>query len=81
MNKGNKNMEEEIVDFIVAPYALADVLLALHNSGVREIYVTMSDDDIVIRIPKDRLEKAVYDIKDNKTNDSCCNEINCNIND
>lgn len=75
MNIGSKKMEEEIVDFVIAPYALADVILALHNSGVREIYVTMNDDDIVIRIPKDKLEKAVYDIKDSGINNSCCNEI------
>ena len=70
-----KNVKEEIVDFVVSPYALADVILALHNSGVQEIYVTMSEDDIVIRIPKDKLEKAVYDIEDNKIYDSCCNGI------
>lgn len=73
--ENTKNVKEKIVDFVVSPYALADVILALHNSGVQEIYVTMSDDDIVIRIPKDRLERAVYDIKDNVINDSCCNGI------
>ena len=67
--------EEIVVDFVVSPYALADVILALHNSGVQEIYVTMSDGDMLIRIPKDKLEKAVYDIKDNIINDSCCNGI------
>lgn len=75
MNKENKNREEEIVDFVVAPYALADVLLALHNDEVKEIYVTKSDNDIIIRIPKERLEKSVYHIKENSINESCCDGI------
>lgn len=74
-DKESKNTKEEIVDFVVAPYALADVLLALHNDGVKEIYVTKSDNDIIVRIPKERLEKSVYHIKENGINESCCNGI------
>ncbi len=66
-------MEKEIVSFCVTPYALSDVLLALHNNGVREIYLTKCDDEIWIRIPKERLERAVYPIKENIINDCCCN--------
>lgn len=77
-DKESKNTKEEIVDFVVAPYALADVLLALHNDGVKEIYVTKSDNDIIVRISKERLEKSVYHIKENRTNESCCNEIQKN---
>lgn len=58
-------MEKEIVTFCVTPYALADVLLALHNNNVKEIYVTKCDNDLYIRIPKERIERAVYPIKEN----------------
>lgn len=57
-------MEKEIITFCVTPYALADVLLALHNNNVKEIYITKCDNDLYIRIPKERVERAVYPIKE-----------------
>jgi len=67
-------MEKEIVTFCVAPYALADTLLALHNNGVKEIYLTKCDNDLYVRIPKERLERAVYPIKENIINECNCNK-------
>ena len=58
-------MEKEIVTFCVTPYALANVLLALHNNNVKEIYITKCDNDLYIRIPKERIERAIYPIKEN----------------
>ena len=68
-------MSKEMVTFCVTPYALADTLLALHNNNVKEIYLTKCDNDLYIRIPKERLERAVYPIKENIINEcACCNK-------
>jgi hypothetical protein len=67
-------MSKEIVTFCVTPYALADTLLALYNNGVKEIYLTKCDNDLYIRIPKERLERAVYPIKENIINEC----VRCN---
>lgn len=53
-------MTNEYIDFEVSPYALADVLLALHNSKIYEVCVTKEDGNIHIRIDKRILEKNYY---------------------
>lgn len=46
------NARETYVDFAFAPYALADILYALDNSGVKDFAITKEDNDLHIRIPK-----------------------------
>lgn len=53
-------MNKEYIDFTVVPYALADVLLALNNCGIKDFAVTKEDNDLHIRIDKEKVEKAVY---------------------
>lgn len=61
MNKTVK--DKEYIDFPVSPYALADVLLALDNEGIKEYWVTKEDNDLHIRIEKDCLREKVYKVK------------------
>lgn len=57
-------MNKEYIDVAVVPYALADTLLALYNCNVKEIVITKEDNDIHIRIDKQKVEKSVYGIID-----------------
>lgn len=52
--------EKEYIDILVAPYCLPKLLLALHNQGVRGIWVTQVDDHLMIRLEKDHVERIVY---------------------
>ena len=52
--------DHQYIDFLVAPYALCDTLLALHNSNVKDFAVTKEDNDLHIRIDVEYLEKIVY---------------------
>lgn len=51
---------EEIISFKIAPYSLANILLALNISGINDFAITKEDDDLVIRIRRKTLENAVY---------------------
>lgn len=45
---GNKSLPE-YYEFKVAVYALSDCIVALTNSGAKEIAVTKCDDSLVVR--------------------------------
>lgn len=53
-------MEEQYIDFIIAPYCLAKLLWALDLNKIYLFYITQVDDDLMVRIPKSYLEKIVY---------------------
>ena len=55
---------KEYIDFGITPYALPMILLALHNAGIYQYFITQEDNDLHIRIEKDYLFKKVYHIKD-----------------
>ena len=58
--KGNK---KEYIDFGIAPYALPMILLALHNAGIEQYFITQEDNDLHIRINADYLFDNVYHVK------------------
>ena len=60
-------MKNDIIDFIIAPYALADILLALNTCGVKKFAVTKEDRDLHIRVERRELSEAAY--KDNDGTD------------
>lgn len=66
--------DNEYIDFMVTSYALCDILVALHNSNVKEFAVTKEDNDLHIRIDAEYLKSIVYKIKkfENLCNE-CCN--------
>ena len=45
---GNRHLPE-YYEFTVAEYALSDCIVALTNSGAKEIAVTKCDDSLVVR--------------------------------
>lgn len=55
-NNRETSARETYIDFAFAPYALADILYALDNSGIKDFAITKSDNDLHIRIPKSHLE-------------------------
>jgi len=65
--------KKEYIDFGVSPYALPDVLLALHNHRVRDFFITKEDDELHIRIDKDVLNRAVYP----HTREVCVDNCSC----
>lgn len=64
------DMENEYIDFTVAPYALAHVLKALYICKIYNYAVTLEDNDLVIRISVKEIKKIVYKIKDKEY--LCC---------
>ena len=54
---------KEYIDFGITPYALPMILLALHNAGIYQYFITQEDNDLHIRIEKDYLFKKVYHTK------------------
>lgn len=68
-----KMKDKEYIDFMVIPYALPKVLLALNDEGVKDITVTQQDNDLHIRLDKDDVEEVVYNLKKVYKNDTCCN--------
>lgn len=57
-------MSDKMRDFYVAPYALVDVIRALNNEGIYSIWVTKSDNDLLVRWrqdDEDRKYKKNYD--------------------
>lgn len=69
----HKMKDKEYIDFMVIPYALPKVLLALNDEGVKDITVTQQDNDLHIRLDKDDVEEVVYNLKKVYKNDTCCN--------
>jgi len=54
--------EERYIDFIIAPYCLGELLLALDNCDISIFYITLVDNDLMVRIPKSHLEKVVHHV-------------------
>lgn len=57
------NKEETYIDFIIAPYCLGKLLLALDSCNISIFYITLVDNDLMVRIPKSHLNKVIYHIK------------------
>lgn len=53
-------MKNDIIDFAIAPYALADILLALNTCGVKNFAVTKEDGGLHIRVERRELSEVVY---------------------
>ena len=55
------NKETKFISIKVAFYAMANFLFALIASGINEddICISKEDDNLIVRIPKDSLYKAV----------------------
>lgn len=62
---------KDYIDFLVTPYALVDVLIALHNEGIRDINVTKEDNDLHIRLDVDYVKEVVYKLKRTDKNEVC----------
>ena len=62
--KEGHTMNEEYVSVSIAPYCLANLLLALHNSNIKRITITQEDNELVVRIPVKHLNDIVYNIKE-----------------
>ena len=69
-----ENKEKTYIDFGIAPYALPMILLALHNAGIYQYFITQEDNDLHIRIEKDYLFKKVYLVKDKAEELGVCEE-------
>lgn len=52
--------EEKYIDFMVVPYALAQVLYALEQCGIKDYAITLEDNDLHIRIPVSHVQENVY---------------------
>lgn len=68
----SSHKDHQYIDFLVAPYALGDTLLALYNSNVKEFAVTKEDNDLHIRIDVEYLEKIVYKLTKVTADNECC---------
>lgn len=53
-------MKNDIIDFAIAPYALADILLALNICGVKKFAVTKEEEILHIRVERRELSEVVY---------------------
>jgi len=49
--------DETYVTFIVAPYALAHLFRAFELSKIKHFFVTLEDDNLVVRIPNSHLDR------------------------
>ena len=58
------DMENEYIDFTVAPYALAHVLKALYICKIYNYAVTLENNDLHIRISVKELKNSVYKKKE-----------------
>lgn len=67
----NKPYNEEYVTFSIAPYCLAKLLLALHNSKINNYAITQEDNNLVVRIAIEELERIVYPINKNPQDYGC----------
>lgn len=55
-------MENKYIDFKIAPYCLAHLLLALSQSDITDFTITLEDSDLHIRISEEHLMKIVYKV-------------------
>lgn len=70
-----KQVEREYVSFTITPYCLPTLLLAMDNNGIKSFAITQSDNDLMVRIPKNHLENIVYPHMRGKVNTACaCKE-------
>lgn len=75
MENNVKEQEREYVSFIIAPYCLPRLLLAMDNSDIKDFAITESDGYLEVRIPKDHLENIVYPHLRCKAENACsCKE-------
>ena len=64
--------EERYVDFITNIFSLADLLLALENSHIKDFAIISVENELHVRIPLSHLKKIVY----REINvDSCCDGV------
>lgn len=68
------DMENEYIDFTVAPYALAHVLNALNICKIYNYAVTLEDNDLHIRISVEEVLNSVYKKKEKGTPCVCLKE-------
>lgn len=54
-------MEDKTIRFVVTPYSLPKVILALHNGKV-DFSVTQADGDLLVCIDSDKLMQVVYQL-------------------
>lgn len=66
-------MEEIYVDFITNTFSLADLLLALENSHIKDFAIISVENELHVRVPLSHLKKIVYREIDN--NNSCCDGV------
>ena len=57
-------MKTDYIRFKVSPYTLDRVLLALDNNGIKNIFITSEDNELVVSLDKAEIEKRVYHIED-----------------
>lgn len=57
METETETKKETYIDFAFASYALADILYALDNSGIKDFTITKEDGELRMRIPKSQLSK------------------------
>lgn len=65
-------MDDKFIDFSIAPYCLAQLLLALYNSGLRDFAITLEDNDLHVRINKRLVENVVYGYESSHENATNC---------
>lgn len=56
-------MKDKTIRFVVTPYSLPKVILALHNGKV-DFSVTQADGDLLVCIDSDKLMQVVYQLPD-----------------
>jgi hypothetical protein len=59
----------EYITFSIAPYCLANLLLAFYNSKINDFAITQEDNNLVVSVSVEELRRVVYPIKNN----NCCN--------
>ncbi len=65
--------EERYVDFITNQFSMADLLLALDTSNIKDFAIIKEENDLHVRIPVSHLKKIVYHTTDMDT--SVCAKI------
>lgn len=65
--------DERYISFTIAPYCLAKLLWSLNISGIYDFAITQVDNDLMVRIPRNHLEKVVYPPK-NSGLENCVGE-------
>jgi hypothetical protein len=61
----------EYITFSIAPYCLAKLLLALHSSKINNFAITQEDNNLVVSVSVEELERIVYPINRNPQDCGC----------